>query len=128
MIYQISSGQRLPDPKFCPPNVSSLMKKCFQEKPHHRPNFDNIQKDIDTSYSAILSLSASTTRERQKEIELCSLLPIIQVNDIQIRHQYLDLININETSKKDAGNISSGASRESPKYASLDHIERTGTN
>ena len=35
--------------------------------------------------------------------------------------------HINETSKKDARDISSDASKESPKYASLDHLERIGT-
>ena len=127
LIYQISSGQRLPDPKFCPPNVSSLMKKCFQEKPQHRPNFEDIKKDIATSYSAVLSLSASNKGESQNEVKLHPSLSITQMTDFHIRHQYLDLINLNETSKKDARDISSDTSKESPKYASLDHLERIGT-
>ena len=124
LIYQLANGQRLPEPTNCPANVFSLMKNCFKENPHHRPDFDEIKQDFEALYHSVLSLISST--ENEHEIESSYFVPITNKKTNQMHDQYLALIQNNGAIKTTSTENSSDECRESLKYASLDNISVFG--
>ena len=98
LIYQLSCGHRLTDPKNCPLAVSSIMKQCFQEKPNLRPDFSDIKKDIESEFQSILYLDLSRETKQSRGIEAL-YHPINKVIDSRMQEQYAVMIKKN-TSKE----------------------------
>ena len=46
----LSCGDRLPNPDFCPPQISTLIQLCFHGDPNGRPNFKEIMSFSDPEY------------------------------------------------------------------------------
>ena len=46
----MSNGIRLPNPLLCPPPITSLLEKCFDETPDNRPDFKIIKHYLDVIY------------------------------------------------------------------------------
>ena len=98
LIYQLSCGHRLMDPKNCPLAISSIMKQCFQEKPNLRPDFSDVKKDIESEFQSILYLDLSRDPKQSKEMEAL-YYPINKVIDSRMQEQYAVMIKKN-TSKE----------------------------
>lgn len=46
VIGRIENGERLPLPTVCPPNLYSLMLKCWSYEPSKRPSFREIKETL----------------------------------------------------------------------------------
>ena len=46
VIGRIENGERLPLPTVCPPNLYSLMLKCWSYEPSKRPQFREIKETL----------------------------------------------------------------------------------
>jgi hypothetical protein len=47
IIVEVRNGYRLPKPQDCPTEIYELMEKCWDAKPHARPQFETIYNTID---------------------------------------------------------------------------------
>ena len=59
LIYDLTNGVRLPNPPFCPPPITSLLEKCFDEIPDKRPDFKVIKHYLDVIYTKLDALPTS---------------------------------------------------------------------
>ena len=50
LISDLSNGIRLPNPLLCPPPITSLLEKCFDETPDKRPDFKTIKHYLEVIY------------------------------------------------------------------------------
>ena len=57
LIYDLSFGVRLPNPAFCPKEIANLLRKCFKESPHKRPDFKEIKTFIKSDFEKLLEKS-----------------------------------------------------------------------
>lgn len=53
---RVKNGYRMPPPELCPKELSTVMKKCWHEKPENRPSFIQLVADL-KEYFRIPSLS-----------------------------------------------------------------------
>ncbi|XP_061521736.1 tyrosine-protein kinase Fes/Fps [Phycodurus eques] len=43
---EVDKGYRMPAPRDCPPEVSTLMSNCWQHEPQNRPSFQKLRADL----------------------------------------------------------------------------------
>ena len=55
LIYELSVGIRLPNPEFCPPSISTMLRKCFHNDPTERPDFKEITDNVQLTFNARLN-------------------------------------------------------------------------
>ena len=125
LVYELSSGIRLPNPKFCPQPIVKLLKQCFHGDPNDRPDFkkimDEVKKADDTLRKHVLSIAKSSY-----------FLPIDVMKSNKMEVQYLKMKEENETQQ---GIIHSGETQDelviedesTPvlKYASLEMVAQS---
>ena len=89
LVYELSSGVRLPNPKFCPQPIAKLLKQCFQGDPDDRPDFmkimDEVKKADDTLRKHVLSIAKSSY-----------FLPIDVMKNNKMEVRYLKMKEENE--------------------------------
>ena len=66
LINDLSNGIRLPNPVLCPPPITSLMEKCFDEIPDKRPDFKIIKHYLDVTYTNLDSRPQSNGFTKKK--------------------------------------------------------------
>ena len=126
LIYQLSSGNRLHDPEFCPRSVSNLLKQCFRKDPVLRPNFEIIKNELTNAYEAMTSLDNSRNNSSGNGSNNGYSLPINKIIENVMETQYAIMIKENHTyantREKNKGN-DIPIDAESLKYASLECME-----
>ncbi|XP_033104226.1 low-density lipoprotein receptor-related protein 4-like isoform X2 [Anneissia japonica] len=50
---KLQRGYRMKQPENCPPEVYSLMKRCWKKSPDKRPTFENIYKEFDSLLASV---------------------------------------------------------------------------
>ena len=100
MIVQLTSGQRLSRPKFCPEPVSDLITECFRESPCERPDFDQITRKLQSAYDEMIEnrRTKSTLIETEDSEPYTTL--IHKVANDKMKNQYAKLIAENKTQHK----------------------------
>ncbi|CAJ1087480.1 protein-tyrosine kinase 2-beta-like [Xyrichtys novacula] len=66
VIIQLESGVRLPKPQHCPPNVYSLLTRCWAYEPATRPSFSHLACSLNDIYRTELEQEKDTRRTRSR--------------------------------------------------------------
>ena len=53
LVSELRFGVRLPSPLYCPFEIAQIMRQCFHENPHQRPNFDEVRRSLTQITSAL---------------------------------------------------------------------------
>ena len=90
LIFDLSYGIRLPEPKFCPEAIAALLKTCFYEKPDKRPDFKAIKYIILTAYSLLHlnSKSVENSLSKHNRHQTPPLIHEIKHHDIHDHYAY----------------------------------------
>ena len=125
--FELCSGIRLPDPKFCPETIKSLLHACFYADPYERPNFKQIQEYLQESFARLM------TTKSTNESEKINTSPINELKDDTMKTRYLCMIAGNQNRlRNDSLNSKYGTliDFDSPnsdlKYLSLEDVNDAG--
>lgn len=125
LIYELSVGIRLPNPELCPPSISTMLRKCFQNDPNERPDFkeirDNIQFTLDSMLKEVLQHRLNNEKAERKLYSL----PINNPKDNTMRSRYTVIKKTNKLSSNCNLNLNGVTIEESSSsllHVSLDQV------
>ena len=126
LIVQLTSGQRLSRPKFCPEPISGLMTECFRENPCERPDFDQITRKLQLAYDEMIKNSQTKSSLIEPEDSQPYTTLIHKAVNDKMKNQYAKLIAENKTQHK-YSNVNKEKSKSSENcslhYASIENLE-----
>ena len=98
LIYELSVGVRLPNPENCPPSISKMLRKCFQNDPNERPDFKEIRDDVQFGLDSMREeIVQDRLNNKRAESQLYSL-PINKTIDNTMRSRYTSIKKANRLS------------------------------
>ena len=94
--HELTQGIRLPNPEFCPGQITEIIKRCFFENPNDRPDFKEIKSLIEAGYGFLFEKHAQANKEivenEEKEELLCENTVTLQApKDDKMKERYLDM-------------------------------------
>ena len=106
--HELTQGIRLPNPQWCPEQISTLIKRCFLEDPNTRPDFKEIKSAIENAYgflTAIVDPNENTNKEEGGS-QYANVLPINNSTDDKMKERYL--VMKRENKKRQTENTAGG--------------------
>ena len=98
LIYELSVGVRLPNPEFCPPSISTMLRKCFQNEPNERPDFKEIRDNVQFTFDSMLEEVLQDRMKNEKAGSHLYSLPINNHIDNTMRSRYTSMKKANRLS------------------------------
>ena len=124
------SGNRLPDPDYCPTSILRLLKQCFKEDPDIRPDFEKVKIELQVAYESMVQISNSSRKTNGNKCNQGYSMPLHKVNNT-MESQYATIIKQNQEYEKrrNRGRQEQAViEAESHKYASIQNLMIIGTN
>ena len=94
--HELTQGIRLPNPEFCPGQITDVIQRCFAENPNDRPDFKNIKSLIEAAYVSLMETRAQTNKDIMENEEKVELLYQNEVTlqvpkDEKMKERYLNM-------------------------------------
>ena len=123
LIYELSVGVRLTNPEFCPPSISTMLRKCFHDDPNERPDFKEIRDNAQFTFNSMLKEVRQDRMNNQMAGSQLFSLPINNPIDTTMRSRYTSIKKANKLSPNCNSSLNELMTEEPlllQKYALLD--------
>ena len=130
MVYDLSFGIRLPEPRFCPKTIAHLLTTCFYERPDKRPDFKAIKVTITAAYNQFVTNSQYIEKSLKVNEQNKPQPSINEIKNHDMKNRYAIVLNGNQPSKKDDFEKdhkyqTKSEHVESIEYLIIDHNDKT---
>ena len=97
LLHMLRQGIRLPNPDFCPLQLSTLIQKCFLENPKDRPSFEDIKTAIGYAYNALITaVDPDDITKSEDSVRYFNVGSIDKTKDDEMKQRYLNMIRENQ--------------------------------
>lgn len=125
LIYELSVGIRLPNPNFCPPSISTMLRKCFHNDPTERPDFKEIRDNLQVTFNAMREKALQDRLNDKKAGSQIYTIPINNTIDNTMRSRYTVIKKANKLSSNCNSDLNEVIIEDpslSQKYVSLEKL------
>ena len=131
LVVQVTSGQRLSCPKYCPESISRLITECFRKNPRDRPGFEEIIGKLQLAYDEMVKNARTKSSFIVAEEKQSYMTPFHGVLSNEMENQYTEMIKENKYQRQNSNKRREKTKiieNDSIHYASLEIIKSSASD